>query len=459
MERKIAISKSQSLVNKDNSIGKKLFKITWPIYVELILFMLLGTTDVFMLGRYSDNAVAGVGVVNQVIGMITLVFEIITAGTTIICAQYIGAKKAKEDIIRLVGTSLMINVLLGAVLSIALVVFSTQILNAMNIAPELMEYSKTYLSIVGGFLVVQALAMNFSAIIRSYGYTKISMFGTLGMNIINLVLNYILIYGKFGAPALGVAGSATGTVVSKIIGTIFIGYFMFKYVVKGFSLKYFKKFPKQEFKSIIKVGLPAAGESMSYNMAKLVGTVILTYISVEALTVNTYINNIAMFIYIFSAAIGQGTAILVGQLVGKGDTENAYKLCFASLKKAFLVSTVMGVLVAILGRGILDFFSDNEAIIALGASVLLVNAFLEPGRTFNVVVISSLRASGDVKFPVYVGIVSMWVIGVGLAYLLSVPLGFGIVGMWIALALDEWVRGIIMYFRWKSRKWCGKALV
>lgn len=457
MERKIEISKSQSLENKN--IGKRLFKITWPIFVESILFMLLGSTDVFMIGRYSDNAVAAVGVVNQVIGMVNLVFGIITAGTTIICSQYIGANKKKEEIIRLVGTSLFINVFLGLVLSILTVVFSTQILTAMHIAPELMDYSKSYLKIVGGFIVVQALAMNFSAIIRSYGFTKISMFATLGMNIINLVLNYTLIYGNLGAPELGVAGAATATVVSKIIGTIFIGYFMFKHVIKGFSLKYFKEFPKKEFKSIVKVGVPAAGEQMSYSMVKIVGTVILTYISVEALTVNTYINNIAMFIFIFSVAIGQGTAILVGQLVGKGDHENAYKLCLDSLKKAFLVSTFMAILVATFGRNIIGFFSDNEGVIALGATVLIVNAFLEPGRTFNIVVINSLRASGDVRFPVYVGIVSMWIIGVGLAYVLSITLGLGIPGMWVALALDEWVRGIIMYFRWKSRRWCEKALV
>lgn len=459
MEKSEKILKSQSLEIDSNNISKKLFKITWPIFVELILFMLLGTTDVFMLSKYSDNAVAAVGVVNQIIGMVNLVFEIITAGTTIICSQYIGAKSKKEDIIKLVGTSLLINVLLGLILSIVTVVFSTEILTWMNIAPELMDYSKTYLMIVGGFIVVQALAMNFSAIIRSFGFTQVSMFTTLGMNVVNLALNYILIYGKFGAPQLGVAGSATGTVISKILGTIFIGYFTFRYVVKGFSLKYFKEFPKKELKNIIKVGAPAAGESMSYNLSKLVGTVILTYISVEALTVNTYINNIAMFIYIFSVAIGQGTAILVGQLVGKGDNEQAYKLCFHSLKKAFFVSVAVGTLVASVGSSIFGFFSDNEAIITLGAAVLIVDAILEPGRTFNVVVINSLRASGDVKFPVYVGIVSMWIIGVGLAYILSIPLGLGMVGMWIALALDEWLRGIIMYFRWKSRRWCGKAFV
>lgn len=442
----------------NNNLKNELFKISWPIFVEFLLFMLLGSVDIFMLGKYSDDAVAGVGVVNQVINMVNIMFGIITSGTTIVCAQYIGAKKKHEDIIKLVGTSLIVNVILGLLLSGVMVVFSTIILRAMNIAPELMIYSEKFMKIVGGFIFVQAISMTFTSVLRSYGYTKICMYVTFLMNIINIIGNYIFIFGNFGAPELGVAGSAISTSSSKIIGTIILGVFLFKNVLKGFSFDFLKIFPKEELKNIFKMGGPAAGEELSYNLTKLVCTVILTYISIEALTTNSYINNICMFIYVFSVSIAQGTSILVGRLVGKGENEKAYTLCMSSLKKAFLVSTIMAFIVAFFAKYILGIFTTNDTIITLGASVLFVNAFLEPGRTFNVVIINSLRAAGDVRFPVYVGICSMWTIGVGLSYILSVKLGLGMPGMWAALALDEWVRGIIMYFRWKSRKWCGKGV-
>lgn len=455
MEKRLCLLKNYRI----NETEKKLISITWPIFIESALFMLLGSVDIFMLGRFSDNAVAAVGVANQIIGMLNLVFQIITAGTTIICAQYIGAKAKNENIIKLVGTSLIVNILLGVILSLIMIIFSKPLLLMMNLDESLLGYGESYLKIVGGFIFIQAITMTFTAVIRSFGFTKVCMFVTLGMNIYNIISNYILIYGNFGAPAMGVAGSAISTTLSKLFGGIFLGYFMFKHTVKGFSLKYFKEFPRTELRNIIKMGGPAAGESISYNLAKLVGTVILTYVSIESLTTSSYINNIASFIYLFSVSIGQGTSIIVGQLVGKKDYDTAYDLCIKSFKKAFLVSIVIGITVAIFGKNIMSIFTDNSVIISLGMSVLIVNAFLEPGRTFNVVIINCLRAAGDVKFPVYIGIVSMWLIGVGLAYILSITLGLGIVGMWIALALDEWVRGIIMYNRWKSRKWLGKALV
>lgn len=446
-------------VKISSNLDRKLLKISWPIFIEFALFMLLGSIDTFMLGRYSDNAVASVGVVNQIISMINLIFNIITAGTTIICAQYIGAKKKDDDMFKLIGTSIGVNTFLGVILSIFLFVFSTQLLKAMNISNELLEFGKSYLNIVGGFILLQAIASTFTAIIRSYGFTKICMYAALIMNIVNIVFNYLFIYGNFGAPRLGVTGAAIATTLSKVIGIVILGIYLFRKVIKGFKVKYITTFHKDEFNKILKMGAPAAGESISYNLAKLVCTYILTYISVAALTTNSYINNIAMYIYIFSVAIGQGTAILVGQLVGKDDRETAYKLCLSSLKKAFIASTVMSIVVALLGNQIFGIFTSNKEIISLGVTILFVNILLEPGRTFNVVVINSLRAAGDVRFPVYVGIVSMWVIGVGLSYILAIPLGFGFPGMWFALALDEWVRGVIMYFRWKSRKWHGKAMV
>lgn len=445
--------------NASIKLEENLFKITWPIFVEMLLLMLLGSMDIFMLGKYSDDAVGAVGIVNQIINMLNLLFVIITSGTTIICSQYIGAKKKDEDIMGLVGTSLVINLCFGGIISLIILLFSKYILQWMNVAPEFMTYSSQYIKIVGGFMIVQAITTTFTSVTRAFGFTSICMYTTFVMNIFNMILNYILIFGKFGAPSLGVQGSATATTISKVFGTIFLGYYLFKRILPNFSSKYLRKIDKKEVKNILHMGVPSAGENISYSVAKLVTTVILTHISIAAVTTNSYINNICIFIFVFSVAIAQGSSILVGRLVGRGKTEDAYHLCFSSLKKAFVVSTILGILVAALGRNIFGIFTSNEEILALGAAVLFVNAFLEPGRTFNLVIINCLRACGDVRFPVFVGVCSMWTIGVGLAYVFSITFNLGMPGMWIALAMDEWVRGLIMYFRWRSKKWNGKAIV
>ena len=454
-----AILKSEMTEKSTINIEKKLFKLTWPLFIESVLFMLLGTLDTFMLARYSDNAVGAVGYVNQVITMVTLIFQIITSGTMIICSQYIGAKVKRENIIRLAGTSMVVNLLVGIIFSSVLFIFSSSILSFMNVPNVQLLYAKQYMMIVGGGIVIQAIFLTFDAILRAYGHTKFCMTVAFIMNIINVILNYTLIFGNFGAPKLGVSGAAIATTTSKLICCIISGTYLFKKVLNDFSLKYFNKFPKEELKKILLIGTPSAGESISYQGAKLVGTAILTCVSTVALNTNVYINTVCSYIYIFAVSVGQGTAILVGRMAGAEDYETASKLCMRSLKKAFIVSTIMGIFVALMGKNILGFLSSDNKVIELGVTVLFVNILLEPGRTFNVVIINSLRAAGDVRFPVYVGIVSMWIIGVGLAYILCIPLGFGLPGMWFALALDEWVRGIIMYFRWKSNKWQGRTVV
>ena len=112
-------------IEKQRSINSRLIQITWPIFVEFVLLMLLGSMDILMLGNYSDNAVAAVGIVNQIINMLNLLFQIITAGTGIICAQYIGAKTKRENILKLSGTSLTVNLIIGFICSIVMYFAST----------------------------------------------------------------------------------------------------------------------------------------------------------------------------------------------------------------------------------------------------------------------------------------------------------------------------------------------
>ncbi|NEU05224.1 MATE family efflux transporter [Clostridium senegalense] len=448
---------------EERKLKEKLIKITWPIFIESILFSLLGGTDIFMLGRYSDNAVAAVGVANQLMFMVNLTFAIITAGTSILVSQYIGHnkeyKKGNENIIKVSIVSIVFNLIIGIIISILMVMGGTVLLKALNTADELLIYGNSYVSFVGGFVFIQALSMTFTAILRPHGLTKICMIVTFIMNIINITLNYILIFGNFNLPALGVKGAAISTTLSKIIGTIILGIVVYKKVLKDFKLSLFEKFPMEDFKNILIIGIPAAGEEISYSLSQLVVTGFINLISINSMATKSYIANIASFAYLFSASLAQGCSILVGQLVGEEETELAYKLCLKCLKKAMIVTTTVSFIFLLLGKHILGIFTSNEEIIALGFIVLFVDLILEPGRTINLVGITSLRATGDVKFPVCIGIFSMWIFGVGLAYILGIKLGFGLVGMWIAFAIDEWFRGILVYNRWKKRKWLGKSFV
>ncbi|GFZ32896.1 putative transporter YisQ [Clostridium zeae] len=434
------------------------FNLTWPIFIETLLFMLLGSVDTLMLSRYSDNSVAAVGVSNQLISMMNIMFGILSTGTSVLIAQNLGAGN-KKMASKVATVSLIINLLFGLLLSGIMYFAAHGILGAMGIRPELMKFAVQYLQIVGGFLFMQAVMMTCTAIVRSHGLTKISMYVTIGMNVLHVVLDYVFIFGAFGVPVLGVSGVAISTNISKLLGLIVMIFVVFRNVERGFSIKNLKPFPTKIVKDLLKIGVPTAGEQLSYNVSQLVITYFINFLGNEALTTKAYVQNIVMFAYLFSIAIGQGTEILIGHLVGAEENDKAYKTCIHSLKLALKISFGIGIIFALLRNQALCIFTSNPNILAVGGVILIIDAFLEPGRSFNLVVINSLRASGDVKFPVYMGIFSMWGVSVTLSYLLGIKLGLGLAGMWIAFACDEWFRGVLMLWRWRTRKWEKMAFV
>lgn len=441
------------------NLKKELKRITWPLFIESALFSLLGSVDTIMLGRYSDNSVAAVGVANQIIWMLNLMFGIITAGTSILISQYLGAKSEKKTIIQVSGISIGINTIIGLIVSLVMFFAGSGMMKLLNSPPELMYLGNQYLKIVGGFIFIQAITMTFTAILRAHSLTKICMNATIIMNIINIILNYILIFGKLGFSSMGVAGAALATILSKIVGLIILGKAIYDLILNKLKISMFKPFPKIHLINILKIGIPSASEQISYNLSQLVITSFINLMGVSSMAAKSYVGTIVCFSYIFASAIGQGGSILIGNLIGGKEEGKAYKLCIYTLRKAMIVSISISLLIAILGKSILGLLTSSSEIIYIAVMVLIIEIILEPGRCINIVGINGLRATGDVKFPVYIGVFSMWTFGVGLAYILGVKLNLGLVGVWISFAIDEWFRAILVLIRWKTGKWKGRGFV
>ncbi|QKS71799.1 MATE family efflux transporter [Paenalkalicoccus suaedae] len=446
-------------MSKKQATKLTLFALTWPIFIEIMLHMLMGNADTLMLSQYNDNAVAAVGVSNQLMSVIIVMFGFVATGTTVLIAQYKGAGDDTHAN-RIAVVSIILNIIFGLLLSIALLVFGEQILLAMNLPIELMDQALIYLQIVGGFAFVQALIMTISAIIKSHGFTKDAMYVTLGMNVFNVIGNYILIFGAFGAPELGVTGVAISTAVSRGIGTLWMLFLLYKRVQGTLSWTFLKtSFPKQEVRDLLKIGIPSAGEHLAYNTSQVVITYFIASMGTVALTTRVYTLNIIMFAFLFAIAIGQGTQILVGYLIGERRHKEAYQRCLKSLWIGMSVSTFVASMFYVFGDTIFAIFTDNNEIIQLGSLLLLLTIILEPGRAFNLIVINSLRAAGDVRYPVYIGILSMWGVAVTLSYTAGIVFGLGLIGVWIAQIADEWLRGLLMLRRWRSKKWVNMAFV
>ncbi len=411
----------------------------------------MGNADTLMLSQYSDHSVAAVGLTNQLLSIVIVMFGFVATGASVVIAQAIGAKlertAAEVAVVAILG-----NLLFGVLLSAALLVFGDVFLTWMNTPPELMAEASSYLMIVGGFSFIQSVIMTIGAAIRSYGFTKDAMYVTIGMNILNVFGNYLFIFGAFGFPVLGVEGVAISTSVSRFLGLLVILYLLFKRssIPLPFSSS-FKLFPIH-IKGVLKIGLPSAGEHLSYSGSQMLITFFITLLGTTALTTKVYTFNIMMFIFLFAVAIGQGTQILIGHLIGAKSYDSAYKMCLKSQTYAMIISFLMAGIASLFAKPLLSIFTDNPEIIKEGTILLYLTLLLEPGRSFNLVIISSLRAAGDVKFPVIMGVISMWGVSVPLAYLLGITFDLGLIGIWLAFTADEWLRGLFMLSRWRKRK-------
>ena len=449
--------KSNTAVKRPRKIiRKKLFNLASPIFIETLLIMSTGATDVFMLSRYSDEAVAAGGVVNQLLNLVFILYAITTLGTSVLCAQYLGARQ-KKNVAQVIGVSLLVNLIMGALVSAGLYLLAGPSLRLMGLEENLVEYGVSYMKLVGGFSFLQALAMTVSAILRSYNKAYYPMFVTLLINIINVVGNYFLIFGNCGAPRLGITGAGISTVVSRFVAVSFLTYLLFKKVTKVPALADFKPFPWDKIKNLLIVGLPAAGEQVSYNFSQVVITYFSVLLGTAALTARTYAMSIVMFSYVFAIAVGNGAAIAIGHLVGEKRDNAAYSLEKYSIRLALWVSVVVSVLVALVGTDIFKLLSDNPEVIKMGAMVLYLDVILEIGRAVNITSVDSLIAAGDVMYPFVTGIIVMWGVATLLSYVLGIWWGWGLNGIWLAMALDENIRAVVFERRWKSRKWTTKA--
>ncbi|WP_405158129.1 MATE family efflux transporter [Paenibacillus sp. FSL H8-0283] len=452
-----AISSTKESLRSDAK-DLNLIRLTWPIFLELFLFMLMGSVDTLMLSSVSDNAVSGVGAANQIISIAILVLEVIGHGAAIVVAQYIGSKKLSEAA-QVTGNAITLNLIVGLVLSGIFLLFGGHLLSLLNIQGEIYDFARSYINIVGGGIFLQALINALAATIRTHGYTKETMYVAVFMNVIHVVGNYALIFGHFGLPKLGVEGAAISTVGSRFICLLIFFWLLYRVSEVRVDFEYYIKLSKKFIGKILRIGIPSAMESMVYHSCQLVFTLYVTYLGAEAMATKQYAGNISSYIYLFSMAIGMGTSITVGRLVGARRKDDAYKRVFDSVKWALLATVIIDVIIIFFRVPLMSIFTDNPEIIKLGAQVILLSLLLETGRTCNIVIIGSLRAAGDAKFPVYMGLISMVCMSLPLGYLLIFKLHLGLAGVWLAIAADEWTRAVIMYFRWKSRAWEKHELV
>lgn len=429
-----------------------------PLFVEMLLMILLNNVDTVMLSRYSENAVGAVGNANQVMSLFLILFTIIAGATGVVVSQYLGAGQ-KHKMNQIYTLSVIFNLFWGVGLSVFLIFSRTDLLKLMKVTDNMVQDSSDYMLIVGGCLFLHACYGVLTQILRCNGFTKIGMYISLLINVVNIIGNYLFLYGPLSGLEMGVKGVAISTVCSRTLA-VCIALIAFRYLKIGkISISTLRPFPGRMLWKMLKIGVPSAGENLAYSAYQLVLLSFVNIMGDQAVNAKVYATTLMSFSVVFSNSVAQATQIVTGHLVGAGKEDAASRRVWKSLRLCIPVAVAIAGINCMLCPFTLRIFTDNAEVISLVQHILAVGILMEIGRTTNLTMISSMKAAGDYLFPVVAGLFCMWCVGIGVGYFSGVIMGLGVTGIFMGTAADECLRGVIVAIRWKRGSWRNRSIV
>ena len=442
------------LAHSDSTLHQRprLVAITGPLLAELVLGIFVGLVGLWLASKVSDTASAAFGLANQVQATFFLLFRIIGMGASVVITQNLGARnrKAADDMARAaLGGSTWIGVGAGGTLAL----LAGPLLQLLNAPYDVMLIATPYLRMLSLVLLLDAFNACMGSVMRAHMYTADTLMTMIAMHVFHLLLAFPLMHGWGPIPAMGIIGFALAAALSRLFGVglhLMLWQWRLNLVPKAND---WWQLRRKLLVSTLHIGLPGAAENIAYRLALLATVSMTATMGADALAAHSYTTQLSFFILVFSLAVGFSCEIMVGHLIGARQLRQAHQLVSKSLKLAIFVSTSVALLVALSAPWLMSFFTHDKAIIATCTSLLWITVILEPGRAFNLVVINALRATGDARFPVAAGIASMILVMTGGAWIFGVYFHLGLIGIWIAYALDEWTRGLIMCARWWRRGW------
>ena len=441
----------QTDIDKMNT-NRNLFFMSLPIFVELLLQLLVGNIDQMMVSRVSQQSVASIVNANQIMNLVIIVLSMASTAATVILSQYLGAEDKANS-----SRTCMVSILMITVVSLlsTLLVFAgyKPLYKALRVPEEIFDEASLYLLIVGACITVQGLYLIFSAIIRAFAMMKEVMIVSIVMNVMNIIGNAILINGWFGMPRLGAVGAAVSTDISKLVGLGLMILLFVKRTNVKLGLRFLKPFPVQIMKKLCLLAVPSGVESFSYNMSQMCILGIVNSFGTMVTVTKGYCSIFANLAYVYAMAIASATQIVLGYLIGAKKIDLIQKRVNATQKVALAACVGLAVLLFLGSNYIFRIFTDDPEIIALGRRILFIEIFLEIGRAVNIVMTKCLIAVGDAVTPTVVGVSFQWGVAFVGAWVFGIIFDWGLEGVWVAMAIDECLRGLIFAVHFKKERW------
>ncbi|QPH85440.1 MATE family efflux transporter [Campylobacter concisus] len=433
-------------------------KLVIPIFLDMFLHFITLIINTYMVTKVSVHLVGAMGAGNQVMDLFMTIFNFLSIGCSVVVAQALGAKN-NDLASNVIHASVTSNTIFGVFSAAIIYVFGYNILNLLNVPKELINESFSYLHILGFALLFDGIGMVLAAVLRVYNFATGVMLTSVLMNVITIFGNAIALFGWFDLPNLGLQGVALSTLVGRLIGVFVLLYMLTRVAkVKIYPSKLLVV-PFEILKKILTIGLPSAGENLLWMAQYMVAFGFVASMGEASLSVQTIYFQITLLILLCGASISVANEVIVGHLVGASEFNEAYTRTFKALKIGVFITLIVVLIAYALKNQIMDALNLNENLRSIMLPLFALSIVLETGRTFNIVIVNALRASGDAKFPLITGLIFMWGLSLTLGYFLGIYLGWGIIGVWIGFCADEWLRGLANTWRWRSKKWQSKRLV
>ena len=434
------------------SLGSlNVFALALPLFLETVAARMIAIINSAVLSGYSENSVAAVGSANTILNFSSIVFTVISTGGTIVISNMIGAERLKKAF-STAFTQVVLCGFLGVLCTALMLGFCDPIMGFMNLEKDVLAEATLFYQIRVSALLIVALSAGLSAILRCFGHAKITVGINLVTILISLILNIYVIEFEEYSPVTGVAGIAFGTVISQAVGLLLNIYYIRKKSIKLIMPKSIIAFWAYT-KKILSIGIPAGISGSTFSLSQVVTTSFVALIGTYALSGKVYFDNILCYTYLVSMSLGSANSLLIGRLVGGGKTDLAKSLCRRLVKLTVSVNGIICLLIIAFYKPLISIFTENHLIVQLALWVFIIDTVAELSRGISQVYEYALRGAGDMKFMLLVTFSSCWLVSVGLSYILSIECGMGIIGCYVAVAIDELIRAVASIYRWRSGKW------
>lgn len=426
---------------------KIILALAVPAMIENLLQTVVGFVDTLFVSKLGLVEVTAVGIANTLIAVYLALFLAIGTGTSALIAKYVGANeldKAKA----IAHQSTWISILIGLIFGVVTFFFAEQLLQLMGAEPSVIADGARYFRIVAVPSVFISLMTVFGSILRASGDTKTPMKVGLWINLIHIGFDYVLIFGFLFIPAMGIAGAAWATVIIRIIGTVAL-YMAIRKSKLSFHL--WKGHSREFIRPLLELSVPAAIERLIMRFGQVLYFGLIVRIGTDVYAAHTIAGNIEIFSYMPGYGLAVAATTLVGQHMGAGKPQDAYRYGFLTALVAVGFMSLVGILLFFFSPIAAAWFTFEINVIDMITTALRIDAFAQPFLAISLVIVGALQGLGDTKSPMYSTAVGMWLIRIVGVYVFCLYFDMGIAGVWLSIAIDLFMRAIYLSIRFRNK--------